>query len=91
MTHKIFGYKGFIVKVIPREIVSGTIAANTHIRYAASVVIMKFTGVARQKNEMRCYPSGACVTPERALELGKEYATHVIDEDFSSVTEYASG
>ncbi|MGA9851758.1 MAG: hypothetical protein WBR15_02365 [Gammaproteobacteria bacterium] len=89
MAHKIFGYKGFVVKVIPREVITGKSAASRCIRYAASVVIMRFTGASRQKYEMRCYPGGICVTRERALELGTDYATHVIDDDFSnaSVTE----
>ncbi|MGB9428790.1 MAG: hypothetical protein WCC11_02775 [Gammaproteobacteria bacterium] len=84
MAHKIFGYKGFVVKVIPHEIVSKPSPSRQRIRYAASVVIMRFTGAARHKHAMRCYPSGVCVTPEHALMLGTEYATHVIDEDFSN-------
>jgi hypothetical protein len=84
MTHKIFGYKGFVVKVIPREVIAMRSAANKRINYAASVVIMRFMGASRHKDEMRCYPSGTCVTPEQALKLGTEYATQLIDDDFSN-------
>jgi len=84
MTHKIFGYKGFVVKVIPREVIAMQSAANRRIRYAASVVIMRFVDAARRKDAMRCYPGGTCVTPEQALKLGTEYATHLIDDDFTT-------
>ncbi len=86
MTHKIFGYKGFVVRVMPREVLAIRSAANKHIHYAACVVITRFMGAARHKDEMHCYPSGACMTPEQALELGTEYATQLIDDDFSTAT-----
>ncbi|MGH8401836.1 MAG: hypothetical protein ACRESO_00315 [Gammaproteobacteria bacterium] len=92
MTHKIFGYKGFVVKVFPREVIAGKTHAGKRVCYAAAVVIMRFTGAARRKHAMRCYPAGMCTSPERALQLGADYATQVIDDDFSymSMTEAAS-
>ncbi|MGH8398209.1 MAG: hypothetical protein ACRETA_08200 [Gammaproteobacteria bacterium] len=83
MTHKIFGYKGFVVKVFPREVIAGKANAGKRICYAAAVVIMRFTGATHRKLAMRCYPGGMCASPEQALQLGADYATQVIDDDFS--------
>lgn len=83
MTHKIFGYKGFVVRVIPHKVISQRYASRFYIRYTASVIIVHFMGAARRKYETRGYPSGICATPERALELGAEYATQVIDDNLA--------
>jgi len=86
MTHNIFGYKGFRVKIIPYQVVTANLAARAHTRYAVSVAIFGFTYMPGRKREIRCYPGGMYVTLEQALACGKEYATRVIDDDFPSTS-----
>lgn len=84
MTHNIFGYKGFTVRIIPYQTVAESSSA-ARVRYAVSVVITDLNGASPHKRGMRCYPGGICKTLDRALALGKEYATHVIDHDLSAI------
>lgn len=85
MTHNIFGYKGFSVRVIPYQAIAEDSASPIRTRYAVSVVIADRNGVAPRKRAMRCYPGGICMTLDRAIALGKEYATYVIDHDLSAM------
>lgn len=86
MFHKIFGYRGFIVRIIPREILARNSSTRAKRCYAASVVIMRFTGMPRRKHATHFYPAGVCRTAADALELGARYATVVIDEDLIAGT-----
>lgn len=85
MTHNIFGYKGFTIKIIPYQVVTSNSAARAHTRYAVSVVILGFSYMPGRRREIRCYPGGMYLTLEQAFACGKEYATHVIDDDFPTV------
>lgn len=83
MFHKIFGYRGFVIRIIPREILSRNSSVQPQRRFAASVVIMRFTGMPRRRQAAHFYPAGVCRTADDALELGARYATYVIDEDLT--------
>lgn len=85
MTHSIFGYKGFTVRVIPYRAIADNPASPANLRYAVSVVITDMSRLTARKRKMRCYPGGICMTLDRALALGKEYATYVIDHDLSAL------
>lgn len=82
MFHKIFGYRGFIIRIIPKEILARSSSARAKRGYAALVIIMRFTGMPRRKQSAHFYPAGVCQTAGDALELGARYATHIIDDDF---------
>lgn len=86
MFHKIFGYRGFIIRIIPREILARNSSLRAKRCYAASVIIMQFTGMPRRKRAAHFYPAGVCRTPADALDLGARYATVVIDEDLVTGT-----
>lgn len=85
MTHSIFGYRGFAVRVIPYQAIAYSPASPANMRYAVSVVITDMSRMTERKRKMRCYPGGICMTLDRALTLGKEYATYVIDHELSAL------
>lgn len=84
MIHKIFGYKGFVVRIIPQKILTRNASPRMQRRYAARVAITHSAGMSRGKRIAHFYPAGVCRTPDSAMKLGARYAIHVIDDDLTS-------
>lgn len=77
-----FIYKGFTIKVSAHELFHGLCPSGADIGwYTSSVAISKNPNGKYHNHEESLHPGRISVNPERAIDYGKKFARHVIDEE----------
>jgi len=86
-----FNYKGFNVKVSAHELFHDLGPSGANLGwYTSSVAISKKPNGECHDHEESLHPGRISVSPERAVDFGKKYARHVIDEEvlYSNLTKF---
>ncbi len=77
-----FSYKGFTIKVSAHELFHGFGPSGVNLGwYTSAVAISKKPDGECHDCEETLHPGRISVSPERAMDYGKNYARHVIDEE----------
>jgi hypothetical protein len=81
MQPKVFGYKGFVVKVTAHKLPSNVLNTIAQLKYVASIAIIR-PEEGRLSDQIHwIHPKGIYATPEEIIEYGSQYATQVIDTE----------
>jgi hypothetical protein len=85
MTSKVFIYRGYFIKVMAHECAYGEQPSKNLTQlgigwYSTSIIIRRY-GDGKKIIEEPQHSSMLSVTPERAIEYGKNIAIRVIDEE----------
>jgi hypothetical protein len=78
---KIFGYRGYVVKVMAHKLPSSVLANIAPLKYAALIAIVR-PGEGKLSDRIRwIHPKGIYSTPEEIMEFGGEFAVQAIDNE----------
>ncbi len=81
MQPKVFGYKGFVIKVTAHKLPSSVLNTIAQLKYVASIAIIR-PEEGRLSDQIHwIHPKGIYATPEEIVEYGSQYATQVIDNE----------
>ncbi|MGA9855550.1 MAG: hypothetical protein WBR29_09770 [Gammaproteobacteria bacterium] len=77
-----FNYKGFTIKVSAHELFHGLGPSGVNLGwYTSSVAISKNPNDKYCDHEESLHPGRISVSPDRAMDYGKKFARHVVDEE----------
>lgn len=80
MQPKIFGYRGFIIKIVAHVLPSSIMSTVAPLKYVASIAIIERSEGRLSDHTMWIHPKGFYSTPDQAFDLGYKYAMQVIDD-----------
>jgi hypothetical protein len=91
MINENFTYKGFKIKINAHELFPGYGPSGVELGwYASSVEISRSGHGQRHYYKESLHPGRISVSPERAIDHGKKYAMHVVDEEvlYENLTQF---
>jgi hypothetical protein len=94
MSCKVFTYRGYVIQVMAQEFVQGERLSKSLAQlgigwYSTSVTIQRYSD-GKKLAEGPLQAGRLSITPERAIEYGKNFAIRIVDEEiaYSWLTQY---